>query len=515
MDQHVTALKLGPRTFSEYQISHPLERIIKPSSIAFFGASNRFSSMGTNQLHSLLALGFEGPIYPIHPQEEQVLGLKAYRDVLDLPDIPELAIMVLPTSLVLETLEKCGQRGIRQAIIVSGGFKESGGPGIELEGTLKALARQYGIRFLGPNCLGVTNPHHKLNTTFLPYTADPGFIGLASQSGSFITQIFDYLAGFGLGFSTALSVGNEADIDLVDCLEYLAACPHTKVIGLYIEAIRRGRAFIETARRIVGHKPIVAYYVGGSEAGKRAGLSHTGALAGPDRLYDGVFNQCGIIRAASMTELFDFCWVLGSCPLPQGKGMIIQTHSGGPGASAADACCRSGLELTDFAQDTLEHLAPFVPHTGSLNNPVDITFSKNPLDYFQAIPETLLADPKANGLLIYLLLSDDHLRRGFQQRGVAENEMEAQIKGLTESLARTINNLPKIHQKPVIGFSFRSQVDRLVGVLQKKGFPVFPSSERAARAMAALVRYQNISIRNQGSIKTVVPTGTWLNNSCI
>ncbi|MFH0787516.1 MAG: CoA-binding protein [Pseudomonadota bacterium] len=470
--------------------NHLLHRIVSPRSIAFFGASNRFTTMGTNQLHSLKSLGFQGAIYPIHPKEDRVLDLKAYRDVMDLPEIPDLAVMVLPTSVVLETLEKCGRLGIRQAIIVSGGFKEVGGSGSDLEKKLITIARHYGIRFLGPNCLGVTNPHHKLNTTFLPYIADPGFIGFASQSGSFITQMFDYLAALGLGFSTALSVGNEADIDLVDCLDYLALCPHTKVIGLYIEGLRRGRAFIEAARRIVPHKPIVAYYVGGSEAGKRAGLSHTGALAGPDRLYDGVFNQSGIIRANSMTELFDFCWVLGSCPPPRGNRLIIQTHSGGPGATAADACGRAGLDLTKFSQETIINVSPYVPHTGSLNNPLDITFSKNHLDFFQGIPKTLLADPNGDGLLIYLMLPEHHVKRGFLQMGFPEDQLEDHLNRLAETISENIMGLPKIHQKPVIGFSYRSQVDRLIRLLQKKGFPVLPSPERAARAMAALVRYQ-------------------------
>jgi acetyl-CoA synthetase (ADP-forming) len=360
------------------------------------------------------------------------------------------------------------------------------------------MAQHYGIRFLGPNCLGVTNSHHKLNTTFLPYTADPGFIGFASQSGSFLTQIFDYLAVFGLGFSTAISVGNEANIDLVDCLDYLALCPHTKVIGLYIEGLTRGRAFIEVARRIVPHKPIVAYYVGGSEAGKRAGLSHTGALAGPDRLYDGVFNQSGIIRANSMTELFDFCWVLGTCPPPPGNRLIIQTHSGGPGATAADACGRAGLNLTKFSQETIKKVSPFVPHTGSLNNPVDITFSKNPLDFFDGIPKTLLADQQADGLLIYLMLPDHHVKRGFLQMGIPEDQIEDSLNQMVKTISQTIMGLPKIHQKPVIGFSYRAQVDRLIQFLQRKGFPVLPSPERAARAMAALVRYQALRRRNKG-----------------
>ena len=469
---------------------HPLYPIINPKSIAFFGASNRFSAMGTNQLHSLLSLGFAGAIYPVHPKEEQVLGLKAYADVMDLPEIPDLAVMVLPTSIVPETLEKCGRKGIKRAVIVSGGFKEVGGQGPDLEKRLKEIAGRYGIRFLGPNCLGVVNPYHKLNMTFLPFTGKPGFIGLASQSGSFITQMFDYLAMFGLGFSTGLSVGNEADTDLVDCLEYLALCPHTKVIGLYIETIRRGRAFIETARRIVPHKPIVAYYVGGSETGKRAGLSHTGALAGPDKLYDGVFGQSGVIRATTMTELFDFCWVLGMSPLPQGNRIIIQTHSGGPGAVAADACGRAGLDLPDFSPETLKTLAPFIPHTGSVNNPVDLTYARNMDDYFWSIPKALLAEPKSDGLLIYLMMPDPPIRRVMSSMGLDEDQIQAQIDQFVEKSVGYLIKLAETRTKPIIGFSYRSQVDRLIGILQQKSFPVLPSPGRAARAMGALVRYR-------------------------
>lgn len=469
---------------------HPLYPIANPRSLAFFGASNRFAAMGTNQLHSVLSLGFEGTIYPVHPKETQVLGLKAYADVMELPEIPDLAIMVLPTTVVPETLEKCGRKGIKRAVIVSGGFNEVGGQGPDLEKKIKAIAGQYGIRFLGPNCLGVVNPYHKFNMTFLPFTGQAGFIGLASQSGSFITQMFDYLAGRGLGFSTGFSVGNEADMDLVDCLEYLALCPRTKVIGLYIEAIRRGPAFIETARKIVPHKPIVAYYVGGSETGKRAGLSHTGALAGPDKLYDGVFQQSGILRAKTMTELFDFCLVLGSTPLPQGKRMIIQTHSGGPGAVAADACGRAGLELPAFSAETLKNLAPFIPHTGSLNNPVDLTYARNMEDYFRTIPETLLAEPDADGLLLYLMMPDHPIRRVLSSMGMGEEQIRSQIDQIVDKLVEDMLKLAQAQPKPIIGFSYRSQIDKLIRILQQKGFPVLPSPGRAARAMAALVRYR-------------------------
>jgi acetyl-CoA synthetase (ADP-forming) len=467
----------------------PLFPIVNPRSIAFFGASNRFTSMGTNQLSSLTSLGFEGNIYPIHPKEKRVLGLAAYQSVQELPEIPDLAVMVLPTGIVAPVMEECGRKGIKHAIVVSGGFNEVGGEGVELEKKLIAVAEKYGIRFLGPNCLGVANPHHKFNMTFLPFEGRPGYIGLASQSGSFITQMFDYLNRFGLGFSSGISVGNEANVDIVDCLEYLAACPHTRVIALYIESIRRGRAFIELARSIVPSKPIVAYYAGGSEAGKRASFSHTGSMAGPDSLYDGVFRQCGIIRANSIPELFDFCWVLGSCFRPQDNRVIIQTHSGGPGAAAADACSRNGLKLPRFSENTLEKLSSLVPHTGSVNNPVDLTFSKNPMDYFAAIPDVLLEDTGAGGLLMYFLTPGQIIRRTMESMGITPDQIPKLTEKLFSDQADSLAALTQKHQKPIIGFTFQSHENLFIQKLIEHGVPVFPSPERAARAMTALVSY--------------------------
>ncbi len=468
---------------------NPLYQILNPRSIAFYGASNNFSAMGTSQLMSLMDFGFKGKIYPIHPKLKQVQGLKAYKSALDLPEVPDLAVMVLPTNIVPASLEECGQKGIRNAIVVSGGFVETGAQGAQLQGRLVEIARKYGIRFVGPNCIGVVNPYQRLNTTFFPYTANSGFIGMASQSGSFVTQMFDYLAMFGLGFSAAVSVGNEADIDIVDCLEYLGSCPHTKVIGLYIEAIRRGRDFIRVARKVSCQKPIVAFYVGGSEAGKQASLSHTGALAGPDKLYDGVFKQTGVIRAQSIEELFDFCWVLGDCPLPSGNNVVIQTHSGGPGATAADACSRAGLRLAGLSAHIREKLHSFIPHTGSIGNPVDLTFTKNPLDYFNEIPEILLQDPNTHALLVYFLVPTRTVLRSLEQFGVPEDQLEEQAAKIIKTQAQSIANLQKNTGKPIIGFSFRTRDDLFIKTLQDLGIPVLPSPTRASRALGALIRY--------------------------
>ncbi len=470
----------------------PLYPIANPKSIAIFGASNSIMAMGTNLLASIEALGFEGAIYPVHPKEEQVRDLRAYRSVLDLPEVPDVALLVLPTHIVPQIMEECGKKGIKHAIVVSGGFREVGGEGVKREQALKEIAEKYGIRFLGPNCIGVANPHHKLNTTFLPHEGAPGYIGMASQSGSFVTQMFNYLSRYGLGFSTALSVGNESDLDIVDCLEYLGACPNTRVIALYIEAIGRGSAFLETARSIVPQKPIVALYVGGSESGKRASLSHTGAMAGPDRLYEGIFRQCGVIRAQSLTELFDFCWALGRLPLPKGPRVVIQTHSGGPGAAAADACGRAGLELPPLSSDTLEKLAKILPHTSSRNNPVDLTYIKNPLHYFSEIPKVLLEERHVDILLIYFLTVAKVVERAMEQMEIPKEQIPEQSWKFLDEQCETVASFLYGSDKVLVGYTYRSLGDEFIRGLIQRGVVVFPEPHRAARAIWALLQYAGV-----------------------
>ena len=470
----------------------PLYLIANPKSIAFFGASNNVTSMGTSLLGSVLDLGFEGEIYPIHPKETRVQNLKAYQNVLDLPKVPDLALIALPTRLVSETMDACGRKGIKHAIVISGGFKEIGGEGVNLEKELVSVAKKHGVRFLGPNCIGVANPRRKLNTTFLSFEGAPGFIGMASQSGSFVTQMFSYLSDYALGFSTAFSVGNEANIDIVDCMEYLGACPDTRVIALYIEGIRRGRAFVEMARSIVPKKPIVAFYIGGSEAGSRAGLSHTGALAGPDRLYEGIFRQSGIIRARSVMEMFDICWMLGSVPGAKGRRVVIETHSGGPGAEAADACARAGLELPSLSPETIKRLRPFIPRTGSISNPVDFTFGKNIKDYFSEVPKALLDEKNADILLFYFFMPNRRLERMMRQLGTPLDQIKQQAARLADAYSESIMRLFENHGKRIVGYTFQNPKEPLVRILIERGIPIFPGPQRAARAIEAAYQYTRL-----------------------
>ncbi len=468
----------------------PLYRIINPRSIAFFGASNTFLRMGSMMLSSVQALGYEGKIYPVHPTEKVVRGLTAYRSILDVPDAPDLAIIVLPTEIVCQTLEDCGRKGVKHAIVVSGGFREAGPEGAQLQKELEAIARAYGIRFLGPNCLGVANPYLKLNPTTITLDGPPGFVGLASQSGSFVTQMFDYLHRHGMGFSAAVSVGNEASIDLVDCMEYLGACPHTKVIALYIEGISRGAEFMETARAIVPHKPIVALYVGASEEGRRAGRSHTGSLSGPNEIYDGVFKQSGIVRAHNLSELFDYALALGTLPRPRGNRVVIQTHSGGPGATAADACGRAGLTLSKLSEETVEKLAPMIPKTASTANPVDVTFSRNFAENFFDIPDALLGDENVDILLAYFLYPGLFIERILREMGVSEETIPVERDKLVETHSEKFLSLTSLYPKKlIVGFTYRSLQESMVRHFLDRGVPVYRDPERAARAIAAVTDY--------------------------
>ncbi len=469
--------------------NHRLYPLTTPASLAFFGASNNYSSMGTIILRALLDYGYQGEVYPVHLTETTVQGLKAYKHVEDLPTVPDLAVIVLPTRIVCETIEVCGKKGIRNVIIVSGGFKETGPEGAAREAELIEIADRYDIKIIGPNCLGVTNTHHRLNTTPHRYRGWPGSVGLVSQSGSFVTQMFTYLENLGIGFSTAFSIGNEANTDLVDCLEYLGACPHTRVIALYVEAIRRGREFVTIARRITPHKPIVALYIGGSETGKKAALSHTGALSGPDDLYEGIFRQSGVIRAGSLAQLFDFCMALGQLPAPAGGNVFVQTHSGGPGAVAADACGRAGFALPEPAPSTREKIAELVPATGSLKNPIDVTFTKDIVQFFSALPGALLEDPQCHSLLLYYYLPADMIRRALIRMGVPREELNAKLDEIARMMSQNVRQLIEEKKKPVVCFSYQERSETAMKMLARAGIPYYQGPEPAVASLKAMIDY--------------------------
>ncbi|MEK6655054.1 MAG: CoA-binding protein, partial [Thermodesulfobacteriota bacterium] len=369
---------------------NPLHLLLHPRSIAVAGASNNPAKMGTLQALSILKDGWQGKFYPIHPTEKTVLGHKAYASPLDLPEAPDLAMLVVPTSLVVPLLEDFARIGTKRAIVVSAGFKETGEEGRKLEERLQEIAKTYGIRFLGPNCIGIVNTAISLNVTIAELEKRPGRLGMASQSGTYVTQTLAYLRERGISFSKAVSCGNEADIDIIDVLEYLGEDEQTKAIILYIEGIRDGRRFIETAQRITPRKPVLAQYVGGSAAGARAGLSHTGALAGPDFLYDGIFRQAGIIRCRSIEDLYSHGWVHATQPPLRGNRLAVVTNSGGPGTAISHNADQGGMTVPRFSDALQARIRPLImPHAASAN-PVDLNLHLNTRVLAITIPQHIM-----------------------------------------------------------------------------------------------------------------------------
>jgi acyl-CoA synthetase (NDP forming) len=476
---------------SQADRSNPLKAILEARSVAFVGASNKFTTMGTTQMINTLKGGFQGEVIPIHPTEKIVLEQKAYPRLTDLPEPVDLAVLIVPTDATLDVVRDAARRGIRHLIITTAGFKEGGEEGKKREREIADFARQAGIRFVGPNCIGVLNTKTGLNTTFFPYEHGPGSLGLASQSGTYVTQVIKLLARWGIRLSKAVSIGNAADIHLADCLEYFADDDDTRAVGLYIEGIRDGRRFLEAARKCTRKKPVVALYVGGTEGGARSSLSHTGALAGNNEIYDGMFRQAGILRAPTVADLYQWSWALANQPVPKGPRMAVLTHAGGPATSMADAVQRTGLKLPTFPQSLQNEIRKLVPHTAACSNPVDLTFGMDQRLVAEYLPKLILSEPSIDGLLIHGLQGSSFYSNMIRfADGLLKTEIpEDQAREFIELMHKPLMKMPEKTGKPVVMSSFVDLEDSLIKKVQGAGIPVYDAPERAVSAMAALYRY--------------------------
>jgi len=471
---------------------HPLKQLMNPSSIAIYGASNNPMKMGTMQLANILETGYTGEVYPIHRSEETVMGIPAYKSIAEVGKPVDLVQLVLPTEVVPQILEECGEAGVRRAIVISGGFKEVQNPGgKEREGELLKIAESYGIRFLGPNCVGIMNSLCSLNTTTIPLPPMGGKIAFASQSGAYTAMINPYLRSQGVKMCQTLSVGNEADMDLTDCLEYLKDEDEVKVIGLYVETIRRPREFIEAARRTVKEKPVVAIYVGGTEAGSRSSLSHTGAITGPDEVYDGLFRQAGVIRAGDLDHMIDLMWTLSMQPPPPGERMAVITNSGGPGSSLAYHLEKVGLTVPFFSDELGASVDALTGPLTYVRNPIDLTFETN-MFIFKDLLETVFDTDEVDGAIIYGIFGAPdfmvNLKKRFPDIGVMLEGWEGGFRAFLEELA----GISQAYGKPLIVMSFFDASSRTIQDLIDCDIPVFPSASRSARAMRSLLDYHQV-----------------------
>ncbi len=379
---------------------HGLNAVFRPRSIAVIGASRERGAIGAEIFHNLISRGFQGPVYPVNPKARVVQSVLAYPNVEAIPEPVELAVIVVPAPHVLAVLEGCGRKGVKAAVVISAGFKETGEAGAVRERALVDCARRFRMRLVGPNCLGVLNaePDVRMDATFAPTYPPAGKVAFSSQSGALGLAILEYANELNLGISQFISVGNKADVSGNDLLEFWEGDPGTSVILLYLESFGNPRRFTQIARRVGRRKPIVAVKSGRTRAGARAAASHTGSLAGADAAVSALLMQSGIIRTDTIEELFDVAMLMASQPVPRGPRIGIVTNAGGPGIMASDACESHGLVVPFLDPVTVEALRDFLPDEASTRNPVDMIASATPESYERAV-RLMLLDPNVDALL--------------------------------------------------------------------------------------------------------------------
>jgi acetyl coenzyme A synthetase (ADP forming)-like protein len=364
-----------------------LDAVLKPHSIAVIGASRRNLTIGNRLFRNLLQHEFTGVVYPVNPKAKVVAAVQTYPSVLDIPGEVDLAIIITPADTVPGLMDECGQKGVRGVIIISAGFGESSPEGKAKQDAILEIARRYGMRIVGPNCMGIVNtdPEVNMNATFSPIFPPTGGIAMGTQSGALGQTILEYAKNLNIGISTFVSIGNRADVSSNDLLQYWEKDPSTKVILLYLETFGNPKKFIRIARSTTPTKPVVVVKSGRTSAGFRAATSHTGAMATAEVASEALFAQTGMIRVDTLEELFEVAHLLYHQPVPQGNRVVILTNGGGPGIMTADACAGRGLELHTLSDESVSKLKSFLPSRASFANPIDMTAEASPDDYSRSL----------------------------------------------------------------------------------------------------------------------------------
>jgi len=377
-----------------------LSGLFNPKGVAVIGASNQKGKLGYIVTDNLKTCGYQGEIYPINIKADgEILGLKAYKTVLDIEGECDLAVVAIPSRFTNASLEECGQRGIKNVIVLTAGFKEVGGEGVKLEEELSAIAKKYDMNIQGPNCLGSLDAHTPLNASFAQVMPKPGNIAFVSQSGAMTVAIIDWSVSEGIGFSKVVSLGNKADVSEIDVIEQLADDDKTDVILGYLEGISEGERFIKVMSEVTKKKPVILLKSGSSQAGAKAVSSHTGALAGNDFAFDAAFETCGVMRARSMQDLFDLGTAFAKTDLPKGKNIAVITNAGGGGVLTADKIEQEELQLAELTDETMAKLREVIPEEGSVHNPIDVLGDASPEAYEKTL-EIVLAEDYIDSAII-------------------------------------------------------------------------------------------------------------------
>lgn len=457
---------------------------LSPKSIAIIGASDKEGSVG-RAITSNILKGYTGKIFPISPTRETVFDKKAYKSVLDVPDAIDLAVVVTKNDVVIPVIEECGKKGIRGAIVITAGFKEVDEEGAKLERKLAEISKQYNIRIIGPNCLGVMNlaPQTMMNSTFLKVTPKSGGIALVSQSGAICAALVEDASAQGIGFSAVISMGNKVDLNEVDMLKMLAEHDQTKVIVMYLEDMANGKEFLKVCKQItrLGHakKPVLVLKSGRSPEGAKAAMSHTGALMGSDEIYDALLTQAGAIRVDTMEELFDYATAFSKQPLPTKGDLVIVSNAGGPAIISTDACSKLGIKMANI-EDIRPQINAVIPPWGTSRNPVDIVGDAD-FNRFDHVLNLVLAH-KNVGSVIAMCTPSATLDYN--------------------KLAEIIVNVSKKHNKTILA-SLMGLDEGIKNkeILAEGGIPHYKYAESAIRALKAMLRFTYWSQSPEGTVQ--------------
>jgi acetyltransferase len=456
-----------------------LDPLFRPQSVAVVGASRDRRTVGGSILHNLLTFEFQGQVFPVNPRATVVHSLKCYASVEEISDPVDLAVIAVPKQHVLAALESCGRKGVGGVVMITAGFKEVGEAGARLEQQVVEIVKRYGMRLVGPNCMGIINmdPLVRLQASFSANEPIAGNVAFSSQSGALGEAILALLRERGLGLSMFVSLGNKADVSGNDLIAYWEHDPNTRVILMYLESFGNPQKFLQLCRRVSKAKPILAVKSGRTAAGARAAASHTGSLAGAENAVDSLFTQAGVIRAATIEELFVYASAFASQPVPQGKRVAIVTNSGGPGILATDACIQLGLEIPTLAESTQATMRAVVAPEASLTNPVDMIATAAGPQY-EACVRAVAQDPAIDAVVV-IFTSLEMIDGPSVAAGIVSGAAEC--------------------PKPVLVCFMGSVRSReAVEIMRRAGLAVYTFPEDAAQALAALVRYNSWRERPAG-----------------
>jgi acetyltransferase len=449
--------------------THNLDKLFNPKSIAVIGASNKKGSVGYILLRNIISAEYEGVVFPVNVSAPSVQGIQAYASIGQVPCKVDLAVIAIPSKSIPDVMRQCGEAGVGGVVVISAGFREIGEAGRKLEDEVLAIAQSYGIRILGPNCLGYARPGLNLNATFAHVVPPAGRVAFLSQSGALGTSVLDWATANQVGFSAFVSVGSMADLEFGDLIDYFGDDPQTCSIILYVESITDARKFMSAARHFAKTKPIIVVKSGRTARSALAAASHTGALAGDDTLYSAAFRRAGVVRVDEISDLFDSSEALSRVSSPRGPRLAIVTNAGGPGVMASDRLLQLGGELAEISPETAEKLTGILPEAGSGANPVDV-LGDAPADRFAAAAQVLMDDPNCDGVLAILTPQ-------------AMSEPTATAKALVD--------VARAHPRKPLLTSFMGEIMVAEGVeiFRHAHVPVFTTPEDAVRAYMNMYQY--------------------------